>query len=138
MRMRRTAAAVFLAGMVGGTWVVASPGASALRVGPGTGTTPTVPVTVPVVGPTVSTIVSQVTVPTLPPVTVPPVTVPTLPVPVPVSVPDVLGAVQTCASFATQQLAQAALALDPSLAAALDDDRDGVACELLPALPALP
>src|SRR5688500_20210749 len=98
MRMRRTAAAVFLAGMVGGTWVVASPGASAIQIGPVTVTTPTVPVTVPVVGTTVSTIVSQVTVPTLPPVTVPPVTVPTLPLPGPVDVRGVVADVPTSAS----------------------------------------
>lgn len=98
-------------------------------------------VTVPTLASTTTTapssttsVAGQVTVPTVPPVTtvssIVDSTVSTLP-----SVPTVPGDVEDvvvdCTSFATQAAAQAAMTVDPALAAVLDSDRDGVACELL-------
>jgi hypothetical protein len=123
-------------------------------------TTPEVVVTVPTTLPvatTLPTLTTTVTVPTTvavpgvtDPITVPTVpTVPTLPVPLPTTLPGVtiptlpgagavVGKVTGCASFVTQQAAQAALLADPSLAALLDSDHDGAACELLPTLAGAP
>jgi hypothetical protein len=123
-------------------------------------TTPDVVVTVPTTLPvatTLPTLTTTVTVPTTvavpgmtDPITVPTVpTVPTLPVPLPTTLPGVTiptlpgagtvgGKVTGCASFLTQQAAQAALLADPSLAGLLDSDHDGAACELLPTLAGAP
>jgi hypothetical protein len=147
--------------LVLGTWVLAPAGAvdvtgSGLNL-PIETTVPTLPpVTVTVPEVTVPTI-PDVTVPTIPGVTVPPVSVPTVTTPtvptvtiptippLPVSLPPVPATVPggvlsnglvECAHFVTQQAAQAALLVDARLAALLDDDHDGVACELLPSGPA--